>query len=148
MSEPVASNTLRGLDPVHRGEEAKAARWTRFLVLFLRVMAGLSMLKGLFHWAEVTGIIVGPEGGFEFHPPAWQAATIFFAVIDLVAAVGLWLAAAWGAVVWLTAIVSMAAVEILFPSIYGGHIAVILIQAILLLSYVFLALMAARERPP
>jgi hypothetical protein len=66
----------------------------------------------------------------------------------LVAAVGLWLAAAWGAVVWLTAIVSMAAVEILFPQIYGGRAVVILVQAILLLSYLLLALMAARERPP
>ena len=46
---------------------------------------------------------------------------MFFAVIDLVAAVGLWLAAPWGAVVWLTSVISMAAVEILFPQIYGGE---------------------------
>ena len=45
---------------------------------------------------------------------------MFFAVIDLVAAVGLWLAAAWGAVVWLTAVVSMVAVEMFFPQVYGG----------------------------
>jgi hypothetical protein len=69
-------------------------------------------------------------------------------VIDLVASVGLWLAAAWGAVVWLTAIVSMAAVEVLFPGVYGGRLIVVLIQAILLASYLSLALMAARERPP
>jgi hypothetical protein len=148
VTEPIGSSALRTLDPVHRGEEAKAGRWTGILVFFLRVMAGLSMIKGLFHWAQVTGIIVAPGGGFEFQSSAWQAATIFFAVIDLVAAVGLWLAAAWGAVVWLTAIVSMAAVEMLFPQIYGGHITVILIQAILLLTYLLLALMAARERPP
>jgi hypothetical protein len=148
MSGRAGPDAIRTLDPVQRGEDAKAGRWTGILVLFLRVMAGLSMVKGLFHWAEVTGIIVGPEGGFEFQTQAWQAATIFFAVIDLVAAVGLWLAAAWGAVVWLTAIVSMAAVEILFPQIYGGRAVVILVQAILLLSYLLLALMAARERPP
>ena len=51
-----------------------------------------------------------------------RPATVFFAVIDLVAAVGLWLAAAWGAVVWLTACVSMAAVEVFFPQVYGGRI--------------------------
>jgi hypothetical protein len=145
MNAPADARTL---EPVHSGEDAQATRWTSRLVLFLRVMAGLSMLKGLFHWAEVTGIIVGPEGGFQFHTPAWQAATIFFAVIDLVASVGLWLAAAWGAVVWLTAIVSMAAVEVLFPGVYGGRLIVVLIQAILLASYLSLALMAARERPP
>ena len=52
----------------------------------------------------------------------WQAATIFFAVIDLVAAVGLWLAAAWGGVVWLTAAISMAAIELFFPQVYGGRL--------------------------
>ena len=52
----------------------------------------------------------------------WQAATIFFAVIDLVAAVGLWLAAAWGGVVWLTAAISMAAIELFFPQVFGGRI--------------------------
>ena len=51
---------------------------------------------------------------------AWQAATVFFAVIDLVAAVGLWLAAAWGAVIWLMAVASMLAVEIFFPQVFGG----------------------------
>lgn len=135
------------LDPVHSGEETQSARWTGRLVLFLRVMAGLSLLKGLFHWAQVTGIIVGPDGGFEFQTTAWQAATIYFSVIDLVAAVGLWLAAAWGPVVWLTATISMAAVEVLFPDVYGGHLAVVLIQTALLLGYLFLALMAAREQP-
>ena len=58
----------------------------------------------------------------------WQTATVFFAVIDLVAAVGLWLAAAWGAVVWLTACVSMAAVEVIFPQVYGGRIAVVVVE--------------------
>jgi hypothetical protein len=135
------------LDPVHSAEEAQSARWTNRLVLFLRVMAGLSLLKGLFHWAQVTGIVVGPEGGFEFQTAAWQAATVYFSVIDLVAAVGLWLAAAWGPVVWLTATISMAAVEVLFPDVYGGHLAVVLIQTALLLGYLFLALMAAREQP-
>ena len=149
MSEPVITEELETLEPVHElGSEPSAGQWTRRLVLFLRVMAGVSMLKGLYHWAVVCGIGVDQSQLFELHSIAWQTTTVFFAVIDLVAAVGLWLAAAWGAVVWLTAIVSMAAVEVLFPSVYGGHVVVVLIQALLLVSYLFLALMAARERPP
>ena len=70
--------------------------WTRRLVLFLRVMAVLSILKGLYHWAQVTGFIGGEEDVFENQPMAWQAATVYFAVIELVAAVGLWLATPWG----------------------------------------------------
>ena len=37
--------------------ETGAAVWTGRLVIFLRVMAVLSMAKGLYHWAEITGFI-------------------------------------------------------------------------------------------
>jgi uncharacterized membrane protein (DUF2068 family) len=110
-------------------------------------MAAASIIKGLYHWAQVCGIGAGPDDGFEAHTVAWQAATVFFAVLDLVAAVGLWLAAAWGAVVWLTSVISMAAVEIIFPGIYGGSIVVVVVEATLLVIYLALALVSARERP-
>jgi uncharacterized RDD family membrane protein YckC len=136
------------LEPVHTGESLSAAeRWTAHLVLFLRIMAVVSLVKGLYHWAAVCGIGAGPEGGFEGHTIPWQTATVFFAVFDLVAAVGLWLAAAWGAVVWLTAVVSMAVVELFFPQIYGGSIWVVLIEMGLLGIYLWLAIVSARERP-
>jgi hypothetical protein len=68
-------------------------------------------------------------------------------VIDLVAAVGLWLAAPWGAVVWLTSVISMIAVEMLFPQIYGGRILMMIIEFALLGTYLMLALKAARDQP-
>src|ERR1022692_3219652 len=70
--------------------------WTRRLVFFLRIMAVVSVIKGLYHWAQVTGFIGGEEDAFENQPMAWQTATVYFAVIELVAAVGLWLATPWG----------------------------------------------------
>jgi hypothetical protein len=122
--------------------------WTRRLVLFLRIMAVLSILQGLYHWAQVTGFIGGEEEAFENQPMAWQASTIYFAVIELVAAVGLWLATPWGAVVWLTTVVSMAVIELMFPGIYGGSLIVVGGEALMLGGYLALAWMAARERPP
>jgi hypothetical protein len=120
--------------------------WTGRLVLFLRAMACLSMIKGLYHWAEVCGII-GEEGGFEAHIQSWQATTVFFSVIDLVAAVGLWLVAPWGAVVWLTSTVSMIVVHIFFDQVYGTDIVVIAIGIIMIVAYLVLAILAAREHP-
>ncbi len=147
MTDPYANDPVRTLEPVHAEEpEAKSELWTSRLVMFLRAMAGLSMLKGLYHWAVVCGVI-GADGGFEVYPTPLQTATVFFAVIDLVAAVGLWLAAAWGAVVWLTATVSMAAVEVFFPQVYGGRIIVVLLECVLLGAYLFLAVQSAREHP-
>ncbi|KRQ92516.1 MULTISPECIES: DUF6163 family protein [Bradyrhizobium] len=122
--------------------------WTRRLVLFLRMMAVISILKGLYHWAQVTGFIGGEEEAFENQSMAWQTATVYFAVIELVAAVGLWLATPWGAVVWLTTVVSMAVIELMFPGIYGGSLTVVALEAVMLGAYLALAWMAARERPP
>jgi len=69
-------------------------------------------------------------------------------VIELVAAVGLWLATPWGAVVWLTTVVSMAVIELMFPAIYGGSVTVVVLDGVMLAAYLTLAWMASRERPP
>jgi hypothetical protein len=128
--------------------ESEENVWTRRLVLFLRIMAVVAVVKGLYHWAQVTGFIGGEEDAFENQPMAWQTATVYFAVIELVAAVGLWLATPWGAVVWLTTVVSMAVIELMFPGIYGGSLLVVALEALMLGAYLALAWMAARERPP
>lgn len=136
------------LEPVHAGDgEADGKPWGYRLFLFLRAMAVISLCKGLYHWAVICGIGAPLPSGFDSYSTPFQVATVFFAVIDLVAAVGLWLAAPWGAVVWLTSVISMAAVELLFPQIYGGNIWVMVADVLLLGAYLWLALMAAREQP-
>ncbi|HEY0439688.1 MAG TPA: DUF6163 family protein [Xanthobacteraceae bacterium] len=139
------SDPMRAMDQTSTDDPA--ALWTSRLILYVRVMACLSMLKGMYHWSVILGIGVDPNFTFETAPMAWRAATVFFAVIDLVAAVGLWLAAAWGGVVWLTAAISMAAVEVLFPQIYGGHTWVVVAEFAAIAVYLGLAVMAGRERP-
>jgi len=149
MSDPRMSGQRQSLEPVrHAGEEdAPQGHWSGRFVLFLRAMAGLSLVKGLYHWAVVCGIGASTSGGFADYATPYQSATVFFAVIDLVAAVGLWLAAPWGAVVWLTSVISMMAVELLFPQIYGGRVVIVVLELVLLGGYLVLALRAAREQP-
>lgn len=149
MSDPIPSQHRQTLDPVQAGEEeGRTDRWSSRLVLFLRVMATVALLKGLYHWAVVCGFLSSADATFEDSATPVQAATVFFGVIDLVAAVGLWLAAPWGAVVWLTSVISMVAVEVLFPQIYGGRVWVVAIDMVLIFFYLGLALMSAREQPP
>jgi hypothetical protein len=136
------------LEPVHADEgESDAKQWAAWLVVFLRVMAAVSLCKGLYHWAIICGINAPFPSGFDSYPTPFQIATVFFAVIDPVAGVGLWLAAPWGAVVWLTSVISMAAVEVVFPQIYGGNVLVVLVEMALLGTYLWLVLMVAREQP-
>lgn len=149
MSERFSPDDVEPLEPVHEGDEvAHVGRWTRWLVIFLRTMSALAMMKGLYHWSRVLGIGVPANEAFEVQSIAWQTATVFFAVIDLVAAVGLWLAAAWGAVIWLTALASMIAVEVFFPQVFSGGLVISLAEGTLLAIYLFLALKSAQEQPP
>ena len=149
MSEPFTSDDPENLAPVQEIDGGPGVgAWTWRLVLFLRLMAGVSLLKGLYHWSRVCGIGVAPPDLFELHSIAWQTATVFFAVIDLIAAVGLWLAAAWGAVIWLTSVASMLALEIFFPQVFGGGWPVELVEGFLLAAYLGLALKSAQEQLP
>ncbi|HWC93412.1 MAG TPA: DUF6163 family protein [Pseudolabrys sp.] len=148
MSEPYVNDEVESLAPVHEHDgEPSVGRWTRRLVFFLRTMAVVAMLKGLYHWARVCGIVVDDGQPFELQSIALQAATVFFAVLDLVAAVGLWLAAAWGAVIWLMAVASMLAVEIFFPQVFGGGLVVGVAEGAVLVIYLLLAMKAAQEHP-
>lgn len=145
MNETALTDQVRNLEPVHAVEKKRKGVWTTRLIWFLRIVAIISMIKGLYHWSVVLGVGDGPDTVFTTRTLPWQAATVFFAVIDLIAAVGLWLAAVWGAVVWLTAAVSMAAIEIFFPQIFGGHLAIVIGEVLLLVCYLALALQSARE---
>jgi len=138
---------MRVLEPAEPGQ---VGRWTARLVVFLRIMATVSLIKGLYHWSQVVGVVgIGQvsAAGFEGNSLSWQAATVYFAVIDLIATVGLWLAAAWGGVVWLTAAISMAAIELFFPHIYGGQSWVIYAEIATIVAYFALTIMAGREQP-
>src|SRR5262245_32468427 len=112
-------------------------------------MAGVSMLKGLYHWAIVCGIDAPTAGGFADYPTPYQSATAFFAVIDLVAAVGLWLAAPWGAVVWLTSAVSLVVIGLLFQQLFGQQYQniVVALEGAAIRAYLLLSIHAAREHP-
>lgn len=146
--EPVVRDTPQSLEAISLvRQETEVSVWVQRMVWFLRAMAVLSMMMGLYHWALVTGFIQSGGEQFEYQPMAWQTATVFFAVLELVAAVGLWLASPWGAVVWLTNVVSMAVIEFTFPNIYGGNFMIVAVELALLVVYLGLAWMVARDRP-
>src|SRR5258706_5872593 len=95
------------LEPVQAADgEAAGKPWPYRLMLFLRVMAGVSLCKGLYHWAVICGIGAPLPSGFDSYSTPYQVATVFFAVIDLVAGVGLWLSAPPGAVGSVSSVVS------------------------------------------
>lgn len=70
------------------------------LVIYVRFLSVVFLVAGLLRWATILGFGV-PNGNFLTLSSPIIVATLFFAVADLVAAVGLWLLASWGTVVWM-----------------------------------------------
>lgn len=90
--------------------------WGVVLVIFMRALAALWALQGLMQW--VTILLPG-EPLFDKVTPTWGAAVIFFAVLDLVAAVGLWLATPWGGVIWLFGAIAQIFVALALPNFFS-----------------------------
>jgi len=49
--------------------------------------------------------------------------------------------------VWLTAAISMAAIELAFPQVFGGRIWIAVLEFLAILFYIGLALLSGRDRP-
>jgi hypothetical protein len=127
---------------IGRGEQ-RATRWGSILVVFMRVVAVAWMVQGLLQWR----LPLLDQAGFEAIPGYGAAALVFFAILDLVAAVGLWLAATWGGIIWLIAAIAQLATWFFLPGeiIVGGHLAM-LANLVLILIYFVLNYRASIER--
>lgn len=119
--------------------------WAGALVWYMRTLAWVWVAKGLFNWSLVLGAL--PRyADFTLLPRPLQGSVVFFAAVDLLAAVGLWLAAPWGGVVWLLCV----AIETVSPALgvrgtLGGVVGVSLNLGLAAL-YFFLSWRAGQER--
>jgi hypothetical protein len=130
---------------IRLGEKARdpnETRWGLLLVLFMRVVAGLWILQGLLQWH----IVLTAQGAlFEAIPTSTSVGIIFFAVMDLLAAVGMWLATPWGGVLWLLVTLSQVVVAVAVPSFFDGGLVVVILDVLLIGLYLFLTYEAGRE---
>ena len=115
--------------------------WQARLILFQRVAGGFMIAKGLIHWAVLfTGT------SFYALPVEARSATVFFAVIDLVAGVSLWLGSTWGASVWLFAVASQIVAGLLFVQLTGLMVVLTIFEIVLAALYVVVRFMTYREQ--
>ncbi len=122
----------------------RSVRWSLILVWFMRVVALLWITKGLAAWAALLGV-GSASVPFEVRPTGYQATVIYFAVIDLVAAVGLWLTSTWGGVLWLLAIMSHLILAVFFPFYVAGGFVLIGLFVAFILGYLTISWLAASE---
>jgi hypothetical protein len=116
--------------------------WGLILVIFMRFLAGLWICQGLVEWALV---LLPTKSLLDSLPEAMVAAVIFFAITDLVAAVGLWLATPWGGALWLFAASSQIFIAIAIKN--SISVVWIAIDCILIAVYFVLTFKAGQTRP-
>ena len=139
---------LRGsADRMEESPSPSARHWTMVMTWFMRVLAILWIMKGLSAWAIILGVWT-PIGHFESRSMGYQSTIIYFALIDLIAAVGLWMASTWGGIMWLLAVLSHLILAAFFPRIVTSG--TLTMSALLTLVAVYLAVswLAARESRP
>ena len=120
--------------------------WPALIVAFLRVNAVVWLATGLGHWGRIVGYLPVPgEGGFVRQTIDWQSTTVFYGVLDLVVAVGLWIASAWGVAVWLLAIACQVLTHGALAEIFGERPFRLPFYIVSLVVYAVMLFMARRQ---
>ena len=131
-------------DRIEGAAPREQTRWDVVLVWFMRITALVWVAKGLATWAEILDLFPGAPP-FAALSSGRQAAIVYFAVIDFVAAVGLWLTSAWGGVIWLLAATSALTLALLTPQLLPMSVPMIAVQASIVALYFVLSWLAARD---
>lgn len=135
-------------DPIDASSRARMERlspWRRRLVFFLRAVAFFLLLEGIYHWAVICGVGEANENRFENLSMAAQGVVIWAAIIDPIAAVGLWLGAGWAVVLWLFATVTQVIIGFWLPEGLTRLLVFTLFEVALVVVYAILSIRAARE---
>ncbi len=118
--------------------------WSRVLIWFMRMIALLWIARGLSYWAAILGAGEAVPA-FEDRPPGVQTTIVYFAVIDLIAAIGLWLTTSWGGVLWLLAVMSHLVLAAFVPAAVAINLLLGLIYCALMVIYLGLSYLAGGE---
>ncbi len=138
---PVPAIVITGASVADAG-----SRFGMVLTVFMRVIAAFWMFEGLMQWSAVLVPGSGGLGGWAQLTDPAMVAVIFFAAVDLIAAVGLWLAAPWGGVIWLVTAGVQLLVSIVLPGFFEHPLLMGSLNLCLIALYLGLTWLAAR--PP
>jgi len=130
--------------PAHQ-DIRPAIVWGEILFWFFRLLSAFQIVKGLVHWALLLGIGSGGADFADGNVPL-RAATIFFAVLDPVAGVGLWMTSSWGAVLWLFAAASQIGICLGFPLVMGRLWLLVVFEVAAIAAYLWLTFKVTQAR--
>jgi len=133
-----------GDDRIERSARPPQTGWDVVLVWFMRLTALVWLAKAVANWAAILDVLPGAPP-FASEPVTRQTVIVYFAVIDAMAAVGLWLTSAWGGVVWLLAATSALTLALLTPHLLPMSVPHLAGEASIVAIYFVLSWLSARE---
>lgn len=108
-------------------------------IWFQRIVAGYCLLFGVLYWVRLIGLYDGMLWRFDLMPIHWQAAAVTLSVLFPFAAIGLWMLASWGPVIWFICAVIETVMYVGFPNYFGQ-------RTLIVASHAFVALLYAAFR--
>lgn len=121
-------------------------RYVKTVDLYGRIISVVLIVFGLREWAVILGVATSYGGPFETMTIAWKMATMYLSVIDLVAAVGLWMRVAWGNVLWICAAASEITFHTFFMKTFGSDYVVVVFHLFALAGYFTLIALVRKEQ--
>ncbi|WP_338022074.1 DUF6163 family protein [Allorhizobium sonneratiae] len=130
-------------DSVHASRQSLTGL---LFVIFLRIVATACLVMGLQFWSLLIGYSGNGLGRFDLLSVPWRLAASSLSVIFPVAAVGLWMAASWGAVVWLIAALIQCTMYGIWSRIFGSEPLLLVFHALVALVYLAFQLVLMQQR--
>ena len=130
--------------PATRIAESAAERW---FFLVLRIVGALLIVRALYVWFCFTGFMdaYAPALDFEVAGTVQFALLSGAAIASLIAGLGLWLLAPWGAVLWLVLVAADAVLFFILPELSAVRPFVVAANGVLVTLYLVMALLVRRE---
>jgi hypothetical protein len=117
---------------------------------FHRIVAGYCLLFGMLYWIRLIGFYDGALWRFDLMPVHWQVAAVSLSVLFPVAAIGLWMLASWGPVIWFSCALAEIVMYGAFPELFGQRPLIVAwhLGVALLYGAFRLVLHLQRRKPP
>ena len=140
---PLGGQSMMVDSDIQTGPAVESGLLDTIYMVFMRVVAVSCLVSALYYWGRLTGYTVGGNYRFDLLSAQWQLAIACLSVFFPVAALGLWMGAAWGVVIWCLAAGGEVVMYHFLSDMFGTRPLVILLYALVVLLYVALRLALA-----
>lgn len=111
-----------------------------------RAVALYCLMFGVLYWIRLVGFYPGNLWRFDLMPVYWQVASVALAVFFPFAAIGLWMTASWGVVVWVICAIAETIMYIGYPELFGRRLPIVASHIVTLGLYLGFWIWLRRQR--